>query len=227
MVVLRHRRRHRRGRAAPRVLIRRGLARRGTASAATRTETTTAAATARSARDLGRGIPQRWADLIDVEFVDRPLLTLASLEGALLEATGNNDAGALGQGLRHILGRLAPDVAPQEQCFAVFPFIGLTVEGARRRRHREVGDRGTGRRKTQLRVGRQIPDDGDNRFSSHVLPLEVRGVSVVGECSTCRSSLGLWPSLRSGTDIREPLRELAQAHLRRTLVRSTDSFSFS
>src|SRR5215218_11387743 len=48
---------------------------------------TAAGGAALGAVDLGRGVAQRRADLIDIEFDDGALLTLAGLERALLEPT--------------------------------------------------------------------------------------------------------------------------------------------
>src|SRR5690242_18255797 len=50
-----------------------------------------AATTARGARDLGGGVAQARADLVDVELHDRALLTLSGLEAAGLEPALRHD----------------------------------------------------------------------------------------------------------------------------------------
>src|SRR4051794_20523766 len=119
-------------------------------TAAETAATTTAAAsaeaaatlTARGAGDLGRGVPQRGADLVDLQLDDGALLAFLGLERALLEPAGHEDPRAAGQRLGDVLRRLAPDVAAEEQRLAVLPLLRLAVEGARRGGHGEVGDGG-------------------------------------------------------------------------------------
>ena len=69
--------------------------------------------------------------IIDLEFDDCALLALAGFVGALLESSLHDDSGAPDQAFGDVLRGLAPDVAAEEQRFAVLPLVGLTVEGAR------------------------------------------------------------------------------------------------
>src|SRR3954453_8744551 len=137
------------------------------AATATATEPTTAALAARSAGDLGRGVPQGGADLVDLELDDGALLAFLGLERALLEPPRDDDPRTTGERLGDVLRRLPPDVATQEQGLAVLALLRLAVEGAGRRRDGEVRDGGAGRREPQLRVGRQVPDDGDDGLAGH------------------------------------------------------------
>src|SRR4051812_12177241 len=89
---------------------------RHSAAAATAVSTATAAAevtaaTAADLVDLGRGVAQRGADLVDLELDDGPLLAFLRLERPLLQAALHDDASAAGQGLGDVLRRLPPDVA--------------------------------------------------------------------------------------------------------------------
>ena len=86
---------------------------------------------------------QRGADLIDLHLDDGALLALAGGVRALLKAALRNDAHALGEGLGHVLGRLAPDRAAHEERLGVLLLIGLAVEDAGRRGDREGRDRRT------------------------------------------------------------------------------------
>src|SRR5262245_42623775 len=79
------------------------------------------------------GVPERGADLVDLELHDRALLALARLVRPLTQTSGNDHAGPSLERLGDVLGRLAPDVALEEQRFAVLPFVGLPVEEPRRR----------------------------------------------------------------------------------------------
>src|SRR5699024_12674508 len=71
------------------------------------------------------------------------------------------DAHALGEGLRDILGCLAPHVARQKHSFAVFPLISLGIEATRGRRYAKVRDWGTRRGRTQLWVSNNVANDRD------------------------------------------------------------------
>src|SRR4051794_27700753 len=139
-----------------------------TAAAAAAAEPAAAATPAAgSAGDLGRGVAERGADLVDLQLDDGALLAFLRVEGTLLEATGDDDPRPAGERLSDVLRRLPPDVAPEEQGLAVLPLLRLTVEGAGRRGDGEVGDGGAGRREPQLRVGRQVADDGDDGLAGH------------------------------------------------------------
>src|SRR6478672_10831513 len=117
----------------PRIVGRRARAGRptGASAAAVTAAATTTAVGPLSAVDLRRGVPQRRTDLIDLELDDGALLAFLGLERPLLEPPGNDHPGAAGQRFGHVLGRLTPDVAAQEQRFAVLPFARCPVEGPR------------------------------------------------------------------------------------------------
>src|SRR3954451_13185815 len=123
-----------------------GVARAAATTAATTGEATAAALTTRGTGDLRGGVAEGRADLIDLELDDGALLAFLRVEGALLEPAADDDARTAGQRLGDVLGRLAPDVAAEEQRLAVLPLLRLTVEGPRCRRHGEVGD-GSARRR--------------------------------------------------------------------------------
>src|SRR4051812_22871317 len=101
------------------------------AAAATATEATTAAAaeaaalTPRGAGDLGRCIAQRGADLLDLELDDGALLAFLRLERTLLEPAADDDPRSAGERPGHVLGRLPPHVAAEEQRLAVLPLLRL------------------------------------------------------------------------------------------------------
>src|SRR5262245_39079937 len=88
--------------------------------------------------DLGRGVPQRGADLVDLQLHDGALLALPGLERTLPQPAADNHPHTPGQRLGNVLRSLSPDVALQEQRFAVLPLPGLPVEGARRGGNPEV-----------------------------------------------------------------------------------------
>src|SRR5690606_12018838 len=77
-------------------------------AAAAAAEATTRPAGAGVAVDLRGRVAQRRSDLVDVELGDGPPLAFLGLVGPRLEPTLDDDAHALLQGLRHVLGRLAP-----------------------------------------------------------------------------------------------------------------------
>src|SRR5829696_6646241 len=137
------------------------------AAATAATEAAAATLTAGGLGDLRGGVAQRGADLVDLQLDDGALLAFLRVERALLEPPADDDPRTAGDGLGDVLGHLAPHVAPEEQRFAVLPLLRLTVEGARRRGHGEVGDGGTRRREPQLGVRRQVADDGDDGFAGH------------------------------------------------------------
>ena len=84
--------------------------------------------------DLGRGVAQARTDLVDVDLEHRAPLALAGLERARLQPAGHDDPRAALERLGDVLSSLPPDVAGEEQRVAVLPLVGLTIEGARRRR---------------------------------------------------------------------------------------------
>ena len=126
-----------------------------------------AAVTALGLGDLGRRIPQRGADLVDLHLDDGALLAFLGLVGPGLQAAGDDDAGAAVERLGHVLRGIAPDRAAHEQGLPVLPLVALAVEGPRRGRDGEVGHGGAGRREPQLRVAGDVADDGDDGVASH------------------------------------------------------------
>src|SRR5271157_6568659 len=107
---------------------------------------------------LGRGVPQRRAELVDLELVDGPLLAFLGLVAALLEPAGDDDAHPALQALRDVLGGLAPHGAGKEQAVAVLPLPRRVVLVPGRARYPELGHRLPGRREPQLRVLHQVAD---------------------------------------------------------------------
>src|SRR4051794_38778744 len=173
-----------------------GVARAATATATEATTTAAAEAaaalTARGAGDLGRGIAQRGTDLVDLELDDGALLAFLRLERTLLEPAADDDPRSAGERLGHVLGRLPPNVAAEEQRLAVLPLLRLTVEGAGGRCDREVGDGSARRREAQLRIGGQVADHGDDGFAGH-------GQWTSGRISLVRSTDSFRLSCRSSS----------------------------
>ena len=81
--------------------------------------------------DLGGGVTQRRADLVDLDLVDGPLLALFGVVRTLTQTALDDDAHAALQGLSAVLRRLTPDVAREEEALAVLPLVGLAVERTR------------------------------------------------------------------------------------------------
>src|SRR5215831_3820086 len=77
--------------------------------------------------DLGGCVPQGRADIVDLDLVDGPLLAFLRLVVPLPEPPGDDDPHAPLQALGHVLGRLPPHVAGQEQAVGVLPLLGLPV----------------------------------------------------------------------------------------------------
>src|SRR3954471_2607253 len=169
-----------------------GVARAAATTAATTGEATAAALTTRGTGDLRGGVAEGRADLVDLELDDGALLAFLRVEGALLEPAADDDARTAGQRLGDVLGRLAPDVAAEEQSLAVLPLLRLTVEGPRCRRHGEVGDGSARRREAQFRIGGQVADDGDDGFTGH-------GQWTSGRISLVRSTDSFRLSWRSSS----------------------------
>src|SRR5690606_41831885 len=133
---------------------------------------------------LRGGVAERGAELVDGQLDGGAVLARTVGEGALLETALRDDAGALLERLRHVLGGIAPDGAAEEQGLAVLPLIRLTVERAGGRRDGERRDSDAGLRETQLRVGGQVADHRDDG----VIPLSCcsapsRGGAVRGAMS--------------------------------------------
>src|SRR4051794_16714914 len=168
-----------RGRGRPRVVRRggpTGLAA-GRAALAAAAGVAAPAALAAGAVDLGGGELQRRTDLVDLELEDGALLTLAGLVGPGLEPALDDDPHAPLERLGDVLGRLAPDGAAQEHGLAVDPLVGVLVEVARGRGHREVGDRGARGREPQLGVVGEVADHGDDGLACHEVSLSCRSSS--------------------------------------------------
>jgi hypothetical protein len=117
--------------------------------------------------DLGRGVAQRGADLVDLHLDDGALLALLGLVRARDQPAGDDDPRAAGEGLGDVLRRVAPDRAAHEQRLAVLPLVRLAVERAGGRGDREVGHRRPGRREPQFGVVGQVADDRDDGFAGH------------------------------------------------------------
>src|SRR5215468_5813337 len=83
--------------------------------------------------DLGGGVAQRGADLVDLDLVNGALLAFPGFIGTLAQPPADNDAHAPLQALRDVLRRLPPDVAAQEEAVAVLPLAGGVVAEAWRR----------------------------------------------------------------------------------------------
>src|SRR5208337_701623 len=110
---------------------------------------------------LGGSVPQRGADVVDLDLVDGPLLALLGLIRPLPQPPGHDHPHPALQALGHVLRRLTPHVARQEQAVAVLPLPGRVVPEPRRRRHPEPRHRLPRRGKPQLRIIYEIPRDRD------------------------------------------------------------------
>src|SRR5699024_7344135 len=142
-----------------------------------------------------------------------------ALELADLEAALHDHAHALLEGLRDVLGRLAPYRAGQEQRVAVLPLAGLPVELTRRRGEPEVGHGRSGRGETQLGMVEEVADHGDDGVAGHGFAEKVGGLLVAVARRLPTSGRVLH---------RRGLRPVDQrASGRTTLVRITDSDSES
>src|SRR5690606_38078682 len=106
-------------------------------------------------------------DLIDLELDGGAVVAFLVLEGALLEGARRDDARALRQRPRHVLGGLTPDARPEEERLAVLPLVRRAVERAGRGRDGEVRHRKTVLRVPELRVRGQVSDNSDDGFASH------------------------------------------------------------
>jgi len=91
--------------------------------------------------DGGRRVLEAGGDLVSGQLDDGALVALLRLVRALLEAAGDDDPGAAGEGLGEVLRGLAPDAAAQEQRIAVLPLRALGVVPAGGGRDGERRDR--------------------------------------------------------------------------------------
>ena len=130
---------------------------------------TAAAAGPGGLADLGGGVLQAGADLVDVDLEDRALLALAGLVAAGLEPAGDDHPHAADERLGGVLGRLPPDRAVEEERLAVLPLVRLPVERPRRRGHGEVRDSRTRGGEAELGVSGEVADHGDRCFACHGL----------------------------------------------------------
>ena len=78
------------------------------------------------AGDLGGGPAEAGADLVGDDLDLRALVALVGLPRALLEAAGDDDAGALRDGLAHVLAELGP-AGDVEERDLLLPLLGLAV----------------------------------------------------------------------------------------------------
>src|SRR5690606_34919158 len=114
--------------------------------------------------DAGGGPAQRGADLVGHDLDLRALVAVLGLPGALLEAAGDDDAVTLGDGLRHVVGEVAPadDV---EEGGLLLPLVVLHVAPVHG--HAQLGEGGTAREVAQLGISGDVPDDGDGVSVGH------------------------------------------------------------
>ena len=129
----------------------------------------------RGAGDRGGRVAKARADLVDIQFDRDAVVAIPILERALLELALGDHAGALSQRAGDVLRELRPARRAEEQRVAVLPLVRGPVEDARRRRDREVGDRAPGLRVAQLRVGREVADDRDDRVRHDLLGVLLGG----------------------------------------------------
>src|SRR6266496_2978605 len=111
--------------------------------------------------DLGRGVAHGRAYVIDLDLVDGPLLAFPGLIGPLAQPAVDDHPHAPLQALGHVLGRLAPDVAGEEQAVAVLPLTAGAVPVPGGGGDAELGDRLAGRGVAQFRVVDQVAGDRD------------------------------------------------------------------
>src|SRR3954470_7064528 len=111
--------------------------------------------------DLRGGALQGRTDVVRLDLVDGALLPLASLVRPLLEPALHDDPHATLEALGDVLGRLPPDVAGEEQRFAVLPLTRLLVAESGRGRDPERCDRLAVGGEAELRVVDQVANDRD------------------------------------------------------------------
>src|SRR5215217_3118323 len=126
--------------------------------------TTTRAAPA-GALDLGGGELEAGADLVGLDLGDGALLALGGLPGAGPEPADHDAAGALLEGLGHVLGLLAPDVDAEERGLPVLPGVALADAGGDGQP--EVGHGRPVGGEAQLGVIGEVADQGDGVVDGH------------------------------------------------------------
>src|SRR6478735_6218160 len=141
-----------------------------TESAAVAAAETALAAGALGAVDFGIRVTQARADFVDFELDNGALLAFFCFVGTALQAAGDDNAHALGQGLGDVFGCFAPDRRAEEQGFPVLPLIGLPVEGAGSRSDGEIRYGRTGRCEPEFGVIGEVTDNRDSGFACHLLP---------------------------------------------------------
>src|SRR5579859_2034658 len=139
--------------------------------------------------DLGRGVPQARADVVDLDLVHGPLLALLGLIRALPQPPGHDHPHPPGQRLGHVLRRLPPYIARQEQRITVLPLTRRVVPEPRRGRHPEPRHRLPRRGEPELRVIHEIPRDRD------------RGVACCHEQTSLLTSFAPSDIVYEATDI--------------------------
>src|SRR5699024_2235324 len=131
---------------------------------------------------LRHRVLRRRPDRVHVQLDRRALVALTVRERPLLETALGDDPRPLLERLGHVLRRVAPDRAAQEQRLLVLPLPGLPVELPRRRSDRERCDRDTRLGEAQFRVGGQVADDRDSGVVRH----QATSFLVVARCvCTC------------------------------------------
>src|SRR6266536_63497 len=162
--------------------------------------------------DLGGGVAQRRADLVDLDLVDGALLAFLGLIRSLPQAALDDDPHAALQALRDVLGSLPPDIAGKEQRVAVLPLVRLPVHEPWGRRDPEGGHGLAGGGVAEFGVGDEVADNGD------------RGVACCHRVLPVFRVGGFWGLRPRNGRGRQP----AQcASGRRILVRRIASFRFS
>src|SRR4029079_9251613 len=103
--------------------------------------------------------PEARRDLVGDDVDRRLLLTVGRLPRALLEATGDDDAGALGEALADVLAELAPG-GHVEEGDLLLPLVRLAVLPPSVHGDAEAADRLARRGVSELGLSGQVPDDG-------------------------------------------------------------------
>ncbi len=149
------------------------------------------AALVADAGDLRRGVSQAWSDFVHLQLHDGPIGAVLRLIRVLLEPALGDDAHALGQGLRAMLGEVVPCRTAHEQRRPILVLAGLLVIYARGVCDGEAGDLRALAGGPQFRICGEVADDGDDGLSDgHVrLPSRIRRVPG-------RAGWGPWPSTR-------------------------------